>query len=95
MLYTDQLDKYDVMVPHETPQCPGIPGEMARNGDYYTHNNMYSPPNTAWIWHPPPYHEAPSDGGWIEVIHRKDPFGDERASAGLGPARFCTLTSAP
>merc|ERR1719502_1515576 len=42
---------------------------------------MYSPPHTAWIWHKPPYHKVPSDDGWIEVIHRKDPFGDEQFGA--------------
>ena len=84
MLYTDLLHESDVDVPSHPPQCPGQSGgAMARNGNYYTKNNMYSPPNTAWIWHPPPYHNVPSDDGWIEVIHRKDPFGDERAPTGF------------
>jgi len=80
MLYTDQL--HDVDVPSNPPRCPGSSrGEMARDGGYYTENNMYSPPNTAWIWHKPPYHAVESDASWIEVIHRKDPFGDEHFGA--------------
>lgn len=59
---------------------------MARDGNYYTLNNIYSPPHTAWIWHKPPYRKVPSDDGWIEVIHRKDPFGDERALQPLKPS---------
>jgi hypothetical protein len=68
MFYTDQLKTQDVDVPNNPPRCPGSGGQMARDGSYYTENNMYSPPNTAWIWHKPPYHAVESDDGWIEVI---------------------------
>jgi hypothetical protein len=38
---------------------------------------MYSPPRTNWIWHAPPYSELVGRGGWVEVFHLADPFGDE------------------
>merc|ERR1712100_980912 len=49
-------------------------------GTRYRLNNIYSPADTSWIWHPYPYHPV-SDSVWAEVMHMQDPFGDEKFGA--------------
>jgi hypothetical protein len=37
---------------------------------------LYQPVAVSWIWHAYPYNAIPAKT-WIEVIHERDPFGDE------------------
>jgi hypothetical protein len=83
VLWTDALVSAGVPLPASSGEC--APKNCQLN--LYTQNNAYSPPGTQWIWHPPPYapsnYEPPpgnpwtGENGWIEVLHKKDPFGDE------------------
>jgi len=71
-----QSAKVDCL-PKSNGMCPtGVEGE------FYTTNNMFSPVHTTWIWHPYPYTAFPGKT-WVEVIHEKDPFGDEHFGAWL------------
>jgi hypothetical protein len=76
MLWDTLLSKAKVAVPgYEGPgfgKCP----LASKPGSRYLENNMYSPPSTSWLWHPPPYKAFPGNT-WVEVMHHKDPFGDE------------------
>jgi len=74
MLYDDALQAVKDL-PAIVSTCP--PGHPAK-GTHYRKNNVYSPSYSSWIWHPYPYgqHE-----GWVEVMRKKDPFGDEHFGA--------------
>ena len=73
MIY-DTVAKGLVKQPDNVGKCPG-PG--AKKGEHYSTNNHYQPPHTSWIWDAPPY-SAEKEKKWVEVIHQKDPFGDEK-----------------
>jgi hypothetical protein len=74
-LYTDLLTKHKVTgLPASVGKCPK---KDTKGNVRYVENNMYSPSNTNWIWHAPPYKELKGDDGWVEVFHLADPFGDE------------------
>ena len=83
VLWDDLLRKHNVQLPKSSGQCAPPKCQLS----YYEENNAYSPPRTSWIWHPPPY---AADGpwttgengdGWVEVMHKADPFGDEHYGA--------------
>lgn len=61
-------------IPKSVGQCPTNGGKT--EGQYYVQNNQLSPPSVMWSWHPLPYQGL---SGKVEVVHRKDPFGDEKA----------------
>ena len=61
-------------IPKSVGKCPKANPE----GQFYQENNQLSPPNTMWSWHPLPYSGL---SGMVEVIHRKDPWGDEHSGA--------------
>ena len=78
MLWDDLLRKHNVQLPKSSGQCAPPKCQLS----YYEENNAYSPPRTSWIWHPPPY---AADGpwttgengdGWVEVMHKADPFDE-------------------
>jgi hypothetical protein len=48
--------------------------------DRYSLNDDYQPPKVSWVWHPYPY-AALAANTWVEVLHKKDPFGDETHGA--------------
>ena len=80
MLWDDLLAKHHVSLPKSSGTC--APSNCQLN--YFAENNAYAPVHTSWIWHPPPYAAngpwvGPFAGrnGWVEVMHQKDPFGDE------------------
>ena len=85
VLWDDLLSKHKVPLPHAAGKCAPPNCQLS----LFTENNAYSPPKTQWIWHPPPYQPsdyAPPGGGdpwtgWVEVMHKKDPFGDEHHGA--------------
>ena len=85
ILWDDLLTKHKVPLPKSAGTCAPANCQLS----LFRENNAYSPPKTQWIWHPPPYHPtdyAPPGGGnpwtgWIEVMHKKDPFGDEHYGA--------------
>jgi len=74
MFYGNVLDRVKPVVPKSVGQCPTDCGmvQMQR----YDLNNMFSPPNVTWSWHPVPWKAIPNHT-YVEVIHRKDPLGDE------------------
>jgi len=76
MLYSEAMQSAKVdCLPNSNGLCPtGVEGE------FYTTNNMFSPVHTTWIWHQYPY-TAFQAKTWLEVIHEKDPFGDEHFGA--------------
>jgi hypothetical protein len=65
----------DVDVPAKVGNCP----TDAKDYQVYTTNNAYSPGGVSWVWHPYPYFGFPHS--WVEVIHERDPFGDESEGA--------------
>jgi hypothetical protein len=64
-------------VPRSAGRCPT---KGSRKGQRYDENNMYSPSSWTWVWQPPPYAPQAADT-WAEVVHMKDPFGDENYGA--------------
>jgi hypothetical protein len=74
MLDDNLIATHAVQLPPSSGKC--APPDCSFN--LYTENNMYAPPKTQWIWHPPPY---TAYSGWAEVTHQKDPFGDEHFGA--------------
>jgi len=42
----------------------------------YMINNAYQSPFTSWVNHPGPWNPIPAKT-WVEVVHKKDPWGDE------------------
>lgn len=81
ILWDDLLTAHGVPLPKSSGKCAPANCQLS----LYRENNAYSPAKTQWIWHPPPYH--PSDyappghadpwTGWVEIMHKRDPFGDE------------------
>ena len=74
MIYDTVAKDLDVKQPDSVGSCPG---NGAKKGVHYSTNNHYQPPKTSWIWDAPPY-DAEKEKKWVEVIHQKDPFGDEK-----------------
>lgn len=60
-------------IPASIGRCP--PSNPAK-GTRYSKNNIYSPADVSWAWHPYPY-VAFTANSWVEVMHEADPFGDE------------------
>jgi len=78
MFYSDLISQAGVRdYPESVGNCPKD-GRDA--GQVYTTNNAYTPSGTFWAWHPYPY-TAIRSNVWAEVMHEKDPFGDETAGA--------------
>ena len=76
LLWENLLAKHHVSLPKSSGNCAPPNCQLS----YFRDNNAYSPAHTSWIWHPPPYGPfGPWVGrnGWVEVMHEKDPFGDE------------------
>ena len=71
MLYNSLIAKHSLALPPSAGTCAPPNCQLNR----FEENNRYSPPSQ-WIWHPPPY-AAFADGTWVEVMHERDPFGDE------------------
>ena len=46
--------------------CPG--GEADTIAYLHNMSGTNDPPNTVWLYHPPPYASVPS-GAWVEVVH--------------------------
>lgn len=86
MFYRRVLDSLSPrpIVPASVGQCPTDCGMMQMQR--YDRNNMFSPPDVFWSWHPPPFHAIPNET-WVEVIHRSDPFGDEKKGAWMFQAK--------
>merc|ERR1719263_2288289 len=81
MFYDDVLTSSGVTgnkVPTSVGACPTQNGAV--EGQRYSSNNQLSPPHVSWSWHPIPY-QAFASNTWCEVIHRKDPWGDEHVGA--------------
>ena len=83
MIYDTVADQYDVTRPDKVGTCPR---KGAKRGEHYKTNNHYQPEDTSWIWKPPPY-DAEKEKKWVEVIHQKDPFGDEKHGCWMLKAR--------
>jgi len=64
-------------IPPVVGKCPG---RNPPHGLHYQLNNAYSPANTSWIWQPYPWFPFEKNT-WVEVMHEKDPFGDEHFGA--------------
>jgi len=76
MFYVDKLTSAGVTkIPKSVGQCA-----KGAVGTRYDENNKISPPSVTWSWHPIPY-KAFGSQDWVEVIHRKDPWGDEKVGA--------------
>merc|ERR1712072_232278 len=77
MFYNDILHKTGVQTPPGAGRCPRNPQPYA----FYGENNAYQPPGVSWSWHPPPSASGGypyfGDNEWIEIGHKKDPYGDE------------------
>jgi hypothetical protein len=79
MFYDTILTKSGVTgkkIPASVGTCPTNKGKT--EGQHYGENNKLSPPSVSWSWHPIPYQAL---SGMVEVIHRKDPWGDEHFGA--------------
>ena len=74
MIYDKVADELDVKQRDKVGTCPK---KGAKKGEHYGSNNKYQPKHTSWIWDPPPYSAVKKDK-WVEVLHEKDPFGDEK-----------------
>jgi hypothetical protein len=58
--------------------CPSVNKDLM----LYSDGCKYQTPGSVWIWHAGPSHYGPAAGNsWTEVIHQKDPFGDEHFGA--------------
>lgn len=70
-------------LPGGAPASVGTcPLKNAPSGQHYDRNNVYSPPGTSWIWQSYPYTARPANS-FAEVVHKRDPFGDEHYGAWL------------
>merc|ERR1711963_527972 len=78
MFYTETIKSVGAHTPVSVGRCPTNNGNTA--GQYYSENNLLSPPHVAWSWHPTPYQALPGNQ-WVEVIHRRDPWRDEHNCA--------------
>lgn len=79
MFYDDVLKSAGVAnVPASVGTCPTNKGQT--EGQHYAQNNNLSPPHVSWSWHPIPF-KALASNTWVEVVHRKDPWGDEHYGA--------------
>ena len=87
MLYDSLLTKHAVPLPHSAGKC--APPNCQLN--LFDTNNAYSPASQ-WIWHPPPY-AAFADSQWVEVMHERDPFGDEHNGAWFLYAKGCDASA--
>ncbi len=78
MLYDQKLSSAAVSsVPASADQCPA---RAAQEATRYESNNVYSPAETSWSLHWPPY-QAFAEQTWVEVMRQRDPFGDEHFGA--------------
>jgi len=68
MLYDNSLLKAKVnSVPPIVGKCPG---KSPPAGLRYSLNNIYSPADASWIWHPYPWTAFPAKGQWYLSQHR-------------------------
>jgi len=80
MLYDIELVHAKVTdAPASVGTCPTASPPL---GQRYNVNNMYTPPDISWIWHPYPFQAIPTND-WAEILHEADPFGDEHYGAWL------------
>jgi len=78
MLYDTALQAAKVTtIPAISGKCPG---SNPPTGLRYGVNNIYSPTDTSWIWHPIPKQAFPANT-WVEIMREQDPFGDEHKGA--------------
>jgi hypothetical protein len=65
-------------IPANIPQCPSVNKDLM----LFSEGCAYQVPGSVWIWHAGPSHYGPAKGNsWTEVLHQKDPFGDEHFGA--------------
>jgi len=74
MFYDNLVAQHGVKIPKSVGACPNV----NQAGSRYTNNNKISPPGVSWSWHPIPFQPFAANS-WVEVIHRKDPWGDEHS----------------
>jgi len=78
MLYGNILKQSGITVPGNIPSCP----TKGTDQMLFSEGAKYQSPGTLWIWHAGPAHYGPAPAKqWTEVIHQKDPFGDEHFGA--------------
>jgi len=78
MFYSDLISQAGVTdYPASVGKCPT---DGKAKGQVYTTNNAYSPSGVFWSWHPYPY-TAFESHTWCQVMHERDPFGDEATGA--------------
>jgi hypothetical protein len=79
MLYGDPLNQAGVNVQsNNLADCPN----PSQDHMLYKTQCAYQTSDSFWIWHAGLDHFGPAKGNsWTEVIHQKDPFGDEHYGA--------------